>query len=108
MTSPDVLVTSGYTYTPVSTVALAGTSQLYGRGCRLGGWSVKETTGAAAATVQLFAGADSRDQLVADINLLAAESVRDVTPGDGIECDGGIAAVVTAGSVTVIVWIAEL
>ncbi len=107
MTTPDLVIASGRTYRPESVTALTGTLQLYGRGCLLGGWSVKETTGAAAATVQLFAGADNRDQLVADINLLASESVRDVAPGDGIECDGGVAAVVTAGSVTVVVWTAE-
>jgi len=107
VTTPDLVIASGRTYRPVSVVALTATNQLYGRGCLLGGWSVKETTGATPATVQLFAGADNRDQLVADINLLASESVRDVAPGDGIECDGGVAAVVTAGSVTVVVWTAE-
>jgi hypothetical protein len=101
----DVL-TSGVAYRPVAALALAGTAPLVGRQTLLGGFAVRELTGAAPATVQLFDGVDATGELIADITLAANESIRDVTPGLGVHVNSGLTAVVLAGSVNVVVWVA--
>lgn len=56
--------------------------------CRLMGWSVRETTGAALAEVDIFSGSSTTGLLVAKVTLAANESNREWFGPAGIRCNG--------------------
>lgn len=68
------------------------------------GWSFKETTGGAAATLELYDGRDLNSTQIAEINLSAGESTRDLTAGNGIACQTGIYVARLTGTFKGSVW----
>jgi len=76
--------------------------------CRLYGWAVKETTGAAPASFVIRDGGDANSTMVAPINLLASESRSDTTHNDGIMCTQGVLIDILAGSIVGAVWVERL
>lgn len=74
-------------------------------GCRLGGWSLVESTGAAAATAELRDGAQSGGDVVAEISLGIGQAESKVTPGKGIKISSALTLVVLTGSVRGSLWV---
>lgn len=68
------------------------------------GWSFRETTNSAIATVELYDGTGTNGQLLTSITLAINESTRDLMGGNGLEALGGIYLNVVAGSVKGAVW----
>lgn len=69
------------------------------------GWSLRNTSAAAAAQIDLYDGADATGQLVATITLAASESTRDYLPSPGVTCRRGVYADAVSGSVAGAVWV---
>lgn len=67
--------------------------------CCLRGWSFRETTGAAVASLVIYDGAATAGQIVTAIDLSANESTRDYVPGNGILLRTSCLIDVTAGSI---------
>lgn len=65
----------------------------------LAGFSLRETTGAAPAVVELRDGNDNAGALVSVVTLAAGESVRDWFGGDGPSFDYGLVVVRVSGNV---------
>lgn len=86
---------------PATTV---GIILISGRGV-LTGWALKETTGAAAATLNIWDGTDNRGLLLAPVNLAANESNREWFSDWGIAFSRGIFVEVLTGSVSGAVWV---
>lgn len=86
-------------------VPASGAGVVAGGGTLLSGWSFRETTGAAAARVDIFDGLDAGGQLVATITLAANESTRDSLSVPGIWCRRGVFVNVVAGAVAGAVWV---
>lgn len=74
-----------------------------GRGT-LKGWAVKETTGAATATLNVWDGTTNVSLLLAPVNLSANESSREWFGELGISFTRGLLVEVTAGSVSGALW----
>ena len=66
---------------------------------RLLGWSLRETSGVASATVYLRDGTDDSGAMVAAIQLAAGESVRDSYFPGGLSLIAGLYVDVAAGQV---------
>lgn len=83
-----------------------GTRQVIGRCHLLCGWSVRETTGAAAAVFRLHDGRDVNEPVLASANLAANESIRDnfATPGLRVTT-GGIFLEVVSGSIEGVIYV---
>jgi hypothetical protein len=64
------------------------------------GWSFKETTGSAAASLALVDGTAENTQGIVSINLLANESTRDLGGQPGIWVNSGVYCHVLSGSVS--------
>jgi hypothetical protein len=75
---------------------------------RLLGFSIRETTGAAAATIELRAGTDATGDLIIPINLGAGESAREWYGPDGVAFTGGLYLVRVAGTVDGSIWLGEV
>jgi hypothetical protein len=69
------------------------------------GYSITETTGAAAATVRLCDAPDGNGLSLALITLTAGQSVRENLPAFGLNLDAGLFVSVIAGSVDVSVYV---
>lgn len=76
---------------------------IYGR-CVLFGWSVRETTGAAGATVRVLNGGDATGLEVIAANLNPSGVARDWLGPQGIRTDVGIWPV-TTGTVAGTLWV---
>jgi hypothetical protein len=76
--------------------------------CRLYGWAIKESTGAAPAQFVIRDGGDQNSTMIAPINLLANESRSDTTHNDGILCTQGVLIDVIAGSIAGAIWVERL
>lgn len=92
------------------TVALAvssaaGSSRLVGQGCILVGWSIRETSGAAAAALTLYNGSDQTTQLVAGIGIVSGGSVVEGVGADGPFCDQGLFVHQESGAWSGAVWV---
>lgn len=72
--------------------------------CLLLGWSVRETSGAAAAVVVLHDGNDNSGGRVAEIGLAAAASAAAAIPPPGVWCRDGLYAEVVSGAVRGELW----
>lgn len=81
-----------------SGVVVNGAALLYG-------WSLRESTGAAGAQLDIIDGGDATGQLVATITLTAGESTSDYLAGIGILCRRGVYVHAVSGSVAGAVWI---
>lgn len=68
------------------------------------GWSLKETTGAAAATVNIYNGTSNKGTLVAALAIPSGSTDRYSLDMFGVYCDSGIYLDVVSGSVTGSVW----
>lgn len=89
---------------PYTLPANTGNFVVFGGEGRLLGWSFRETSGTAAARIDLYSGGNNTGILVATISLAPNESIRDWLPPYGIGADG-MAAVVTTGSVDGSIWV---
>lgn len=89
------------------TVAGGGSQVSIGGNHLIMGWSLRETTGAAGAVVDIFDGQDATGQILATLSLVASESTRDWLGPDGIETDIGVFVRVNSGAVSGAVWIRE-
>lgn len=69
------------------------------------GWSLRNTSAAAVAQIDLYDGADATGQLVATITLAANESTRDYLPQPGVTCRRGVYVNIVAGAVAGAVWV---
>jgi hypothetical protein len=82
----------------------AATGQAIAGELLLAGFAFAESTGAAAATVDLFDGGGVGGQFICRVNLVASESVRESLPFPGIHCEVGLFVNVVAGTVLGSVW----
>ncbi len=101
---------SGYwpLFRPVPFTNLAASGLLFGGAVLLGGWALKEATGAAPAEIAFLDGADTTGILTAPITLGAGQSRADLTPGWGVTMLGGLWITVVSGSVTGAAWVCDL
>lgn len=72
------------------------------------GWSFKETTGSAPATVLILDGADTTGQRLIDITLLAGQSRYDDAPFPGIYCTRGVFINIGSGSVQGTIFVRDV
>lgn len=85
------------------------TSQLVtGRGAIVYGWSLLETTGAAAASVEVYSGQDDTGTLLAVSHLASGDSDTQWMGDAGVFAAGGVYLKVTSGSVKGSVWVAQV
>jgi hypothetical protein len=87
------------------TVAAPGQAVEIGGAQLVMGWSLRETTGAATATVEVFDGQDTTGQLLASISLNPGQSIRDWLGPGGLETDIGVFVSVLSGSVRGAIWV---
>lgn len=88
------------------TLATVTTSKLVNGGqARLMGWCLIETTGSAAASLDMYDGGDSSGQLIGPISLTASQSTRDWLSGEGIRLRRGLFVNVLSGSVRGVFWL---
>lgn len=73
-----------------SWAAESGNVQLFERPGRLLWYSIRETTGSAAAQVRLINGSDDNAQWVASIELAQATSTAEYLGDHGIPCNAGL------------------
>lgn len=85
----------------------AGGVLISGRGVMLVGWSVIETTGAAAAEVDLFDGHDASGTPVAYVSLSASQSSREALPRPGLALERGLWVQWITGSTKGVLWVVE-
>lgn len=81
------------------------TGQVVAGECLLSGFTFAETTGAAAATVDLFDGGGTGGQFIARIALTPGQSQRDLLPWPGVHCEVGLFVNVVAGTVLGAAWV---
>lgn len=84
---------------PFATLTAVATQQLFSGLCAFVGFALLETTGAAAADIEIFDGADAGGTSLAPISLSSGQSIRDFFGLDGPICSQGIAVKVSVGSV---------
>lgn len=72
------------------------------------GFGLRETTGTAAARVDVYNGNDTGGILIAPIDLNPGQSVRDVLGPSGVGCDMGVFVNIVSGSVAGSIWVDEL
>ena len=88
--------------------AVAGSRQLYGRACRVHGFAVAESTGAATAAFVLRNGTSDAGEATVPVNLVASESAREYWGESGISFTEGLHYTLVSGSVVGTVWVSEL
>lgn len=79
--------------------------QVTTRPCLLMGWSLRETTGSAAAAAELFNGSTTGGSRAGEQALASGGSGGQVCPDDGVWCDSGLLIHVVSGSLTGSVWL---
>lgn len=87
---------------PVQAISFAAATSgqlILNRECRLYGWAFLETSGNAAAQLEVFDGTTVNSQSIAPIALLAGQSSRDIWGKPGIEIRTGLFVNISAGSV---------
>lgn len=90
---------------PFPVPATAASQNLSGVSALLMGWTWRETTGAAAADIDILDGNDANGAVVATINLNSGQSCRENAPGRGIYLQAGPFLRVNAGTVRGSLWI---
>lgn len=68
------------------------------------GWALYETTGADLASCNIIDGNDANGTIVARVNLLAGQSVRDMTGILGLLFTVGVYVQVLSGSIAGTIW----
>lgn len=91
---------------PVGVVAAPGKSIDWGD-WYLAGWSLRETTGAAVAQVDLIDGGDANGVMVGSIALAAGGAITATMGGHLLVIRSGLFLAVNAGSVTGALWVAD-
>lgn len=81
---------------------------IYGRKCRLVGWSVRETTGSTAAGFDLMDGGSVNDSAPVTVNLLAGASSFGWVGHPGPKFDGGMFYNPRTGTIAGAVWVEDL
>lgn len=89
---------------PLTGRALAADKQLTTLGGLLMGWSMRESTGSAAAVVELYDGNGTGGQLLGTQQLASAASFTVTLFDDGIEVENGVTAHIVSGSADVVVY----
>lgn len=80
-------------------VALTGSNQIISQPTAVYcGFSIRETSGTAVATVRVWNGTSATGTLLDDISLTAGQSARELYP-EGVNADLGIFVQIVAGSV---------
>jgi hypothetical protein len=98
---------SGARFTPNAipiTVPTTVSAAVVGPACVVLGWSLRETTGAAPATVEVWDGQDTTGQLIATISLLAGQSTRDWLGPQGVITTRGLFVSIVAGAIKGAIW----
>jgi hypothetical protein len=85
-------------------VPVTGSQRVEGGDAIIMGWGLLETTGAAAAVVEIYDGFDATAQLVVAVALTAGQSTRDWLGPNGILVTEGIFVNVISGTVRGTVW----
>lgn len=75
------------------------------RACILCGWSLRETTGGATATVEFEAAQGTQGPPVGEQQMASGGTGSQVLPDEGVLCEGGVFLHVTSGSVTGCIWV---
>lgn len=83
----------------------SGSQLLVSPATLVGGWSFRETTGAAQAEIQIFDGQTAQSVPYAFITLNAGQSVRDFCPTPGLFFRQGLFVALISGVVTGSVWV---
>lgn len=78
--------------------------QLVNGACLVTGWSWRETTNSAGATIELYDGTGTGGNLLASITLVANESTRDLTATNGVVAENGVYLSVVSGSIKGALW----
>lgn len=71
------------------------------------GFAVKESTGTAAAEVDIYNGTNNQGLLVLPATLTASQSTSEWYGPNGLEMSEGIYSVVSSGSAVGTIWIAD-
>lgn len=79
-----------------------------GAGVRVGGFSLRETTGTASADVQLVDGSAATNTVIAEVTLTPGQSIREVLPGLGVEVRVQLFLIVNSGTVRGSLWVGDL
>lgn len=79
-----------------------------GAGIALTGWSVRETTGAATADVDIVDGGSAAGDIVASINLNAGQTVRDTVGAYPVRLASGLFLRINSGTVDATFWVVDL
>lgn len=83
-----------------------GTSRLLiSQAVKVIGWSLRETTGAAAAVVQLFSGGGAGGTQIAELSFATGEDRTHTIPNGGLLVNAGLFLAVVAGTVRGAVWV---
>lgn len=98
-TDPIGEIVFGFPVRAIPFDTITTTKQLIRTASDLNGWALHETTGSAAATLDIYDGLDTTGSFVARINLTAGQSVRDYFDFEGIRLVTGIFLNVISGSV---------
>lgn len=91
---------------PIGVTVAPGRSMVTGD-VYLAGWSLRETTGAAVAQVDLLDGGDTGGVLIASISLAAGASDARTFGGHLLTVQNGLFVAVNAGSITGALWFAD-
>lgn len=105
---PQGLPLSWWAPTTLPILTTAASVALIGRECRVYGFSLIETTGAAPANVQIFDGAGPGGSDAIEIALTAGQSTRDWYGAPGLRFQTGAYLNVLAGSVRGALWVMGL
>lgn len=88
--------------------AISASQPLITRNCRLYGWSVIESTGAAPAEIDLYDGGSNNGNLIAAIPLLTGVASQEWFGAPGLSIEGGVYAQMVSGSVRGAIWMLGL
>ncbi|HEX3513864.1 MAG TPA: hypothetical protein VHT26_07685 [Trebonia sp.] len=88
----------------IGSTGISASKQLINMQGRLLGWTVTESTGAAAASVRLWDGASNGGQLVVPVKVATGTTITQGPTDPGIDIEQGVYLEVTAGSADVVIY----
>lgn len=86
----------------------AGSGTVFNAACLLLGWSVRETSGSAAAALDLYTGTAATGQVVAALGLPAGGESRAGPGWPGVPCPAGLYHDSVSGAYTGAVWVVPM
>ena len=89
---------------PIPIPATGASHTLTSRPALLVGWSLRESTGAAAASVEFLSGTSANSGIAGEQQLAQGVSASQTIADEGCLCEGGIYLSVISGSVVGCVW----